>query len=1316
MKILHYADIQAKIRLYNLIPNFKQSLNSIENIITNQQANIVVLAGDIFEYDEPNDEERDLIYNHIINVLKIDSVKEFVIIDGNHDFDKTNQSSKSPISIFQSVIKSLIDVGDADVINKLHYITESKPITSKYNQQLVWLPYCVNDGGIYNKSLYKDFQKQENITYISLFHAILFEYVVESGLPVRNINKLFKREDFITDIILGGDIHENFEYKGFYYPGSVMQQNFGEGSQLKFNKKEIYIPAQSKFVNVYEFNNEVKISEDKLPISNNLHYLTVDLSLPANDELTFPTIVDSIEKHLKHLHQNGELDLVIKFKLSSDYQKFRSQLIKLATPFTRFEIEIKDIKTIDTDKVENSIDLRNADETGSVGKLTKEIVTKLFTDNLNKIDDNTKTFAKVKTEVIDLFKSNLEFIFDVDKSYIINLLNIECVNGFQKLGPNNVNCDFYGLSRIVGTNGYGKTQFYNMFYWLRYGIVYSTLNKREKTNNNMLVFNNKRTDIDNQGVVGTFIINKRKVTIERYVTRTWKKDTLKSMKMSSMKNKFISKTSQELIITIYDVDGTTVKAVAKDDGAETLLDRWFGNIINNLAIINYDKLRDLINQPADNLEKMLLDYIGNDFIKTMIEQFPVHKDKIMDNTPRPSMSDVQIENKLLEVETDYGIINKKVIEKLSTLNELNSKSIEFNSNLQKLNDELTTIGDIPKLITECETAITEYQNIIDKYTIKEKKPLPDKPTATKPEFVTDIDVDKLKADNATDNAILIQYKADVKKKITDGLTIQETKLTDLNNSLLQDIEKHKQHINDVNTKLTNEINSSYYFTEIEKSYNSFVNEKTSLVEYKQKIVNGIDKFNVDIDKLQTQIDTGICQSCGTVLTDVELIEKSKTEIEKLKTNVTTLNSALTNQNTLITNIDTKINNYGNVFNSKLLSQESLNTLNIEDEKMINSLAICESKQKQIDSNLVALENFNKLSFEDKLTHLHEYKEEYRDNIDNYNKTKSTIKLLNDFDVETINKDDKMYHVVEAIESRTKQINDYNEKLVTHNNLLIAYNNVITKYNEDVADVQKYNQSIIDAEKEYTSTITLKNNKTSELHSLKTDKLLTYNDKVKSIQTLTETIENNKQSITEADTYINNNKLKLVGMSKDIEKLKIDAELCQKYNEKKHIIKYYELMIKTILPKAVFNYYRDSVNYKFNELLHDVNFSLDWNSDGNLYKIEYDENGDKIYTVINGASGMETIFLGLSFVYSVTELNHKHNFSHIFIDELSGQLNKGENNNKDMNTNYQELLLLLLNKFNNSKIFIVDHVIKNMYETQTLRLTYDNKTKQTIINN
>ena len=93
--------------------------------------------------------------------------------------------------------------------------------------------------------------------------------------------------------------------------------------------------------------------------------------------------------------------------------------------------------------------------------------------------------------------------------------------------------------------------------------------------------------------------------------------------------------------------------------------------------------------------------------------------------------------------------------------------------------------------------------------------------------------------------------------------------------------------------------------------------------------------------------------------------------------------------------------------------------------------------------------------------------------------------------------------------------------------------------------------------------------------------------------------------------------------------------------------------------------------------------------------------------------METTYLSLALVYTIHLLNVKNSISHIFIDEISGTLNDGKDLSYEAK-NYKEMLVLVLNKFKDKSIFIIDHNIENLFETITYEVQPEGKCSKYVI--
>ena len=85
IRIILSADMQYKDRQYSLSNSYELVSNEIERILVETQADIYAFAGDFTEYPTPNDSERSLMFKHLGNALNITTLKEMVVMNGNHD-------------------------------------------------------------------------------------------------------------------------------------------------------------------------------------------------------------------------------------------------------------------------------------------------------------------------------------------------------------------------------------------------------------------------------------------------------------------------------------------------------------------------------------------------------------------------------------------------------------------------------------------------------------------------------------------------------------------------------------------------------------------------------------------------------------------------------------------------------------------------------------------------------------------------------------------------------------------------------------------------------------------------------------------------------------------------------------------------------------------------------------------------------------------------------------------------------------------------------------------------------------------------------
>ena len=96
MKLLHLSDLHIgkNIGSYSLLEDQKYCLGQILEIIKNENIDIVIIAGDIFDTSIPNSESMK-VYSDFVDKIIFDFKKKIIAISGNHDSGKRLEISKS---------------------------------------------------------------------------------------------------------------------------------------------------------------------------------------------------------------------------------------------------------------------------------------------------------------------------------------------------------------------------------------------------------------------------------------------------------------------------------------------------------------------------------------------------------------------------------------------------------------------------------------------------------------------------------------------------------------------------------------------------------------------------------------------------------------------------------------------------------------------------------------------------------------------------------------------------------------------------------------------------------------------------------------------------------------------------------------------------------------------------------------------------------------------------------------------------------------------------------------------------------------------
>lgn len=1408
IKILHTADMQYKDRDQSKsINSYIKTSREIEKIISEKEIDIYLFAGDILEYDNPTDAERNLMYQHFGRVLSINTLKEFVVMNGNHDIKlgkniELSQIGNNPLNTFVESIKYI----NPDYHQKLTYLKSQKNYKSKVSDKLGFVSYSLEDGKSTGNNLINNIIPAEiqNQYTIPVFHDILYQYAIETKLPLSQskLIHLMRLENFICKpeqdtLVLAGDIHENWETKfeseetgkiRFVYPGSPVQRNHGEGTYCYISPNGFkFKPADVKVVKYIELfldeenpdNTYYTITD--IPLENTLSYIKFDFNSKFVEDWKSQLLI-----HLQNLSDSGRLSNLqnlIKIELSNVYMNFENEIITIISDYfnehiLNFNIEVvygqvffeaseeqlniqkilKENSNISESEEESETDITyketydfNSSEEIALNQEQLKLVFNSLLDSLSnhiRKEFTTETeYQEVIKELESLFAQQLDLSYGSKRSYNIELLNV-MTNGFMSLGENEINLDIPGLTRIIGNNGIGKTTLYNMLRWVIKGVVLENLPKNTKKENLLLIFNDKLPEQNTVKVELALRVNGTKVLILRTAHRTWKKSATDKDKTSLQWRNFIESASSSVLVKIYkDIDNPIEY---KDNEAQLNIDTWFGNTIENIFIINQFKLMSLLNQNGDLLKETILNYIGVDYLQALQNNLESIKNQYTINKPAKSQADIVTER--TNIQKDLESFDER-IETVQT--ESNKQSIlleETKTKLDSVIKELMEIGNVPNRKETLENTISDLKNDIINFEPKTKKALPTfdkvKPLLNQEQK----DVYTFRINDFTKRLETINQQIDdygnefsEKKKLT--LSKLEEKI---NQSRIEYCNKLEELSNSVNSTIVNHKNIIHNtISDLDKEFrkrmdNMIVKINNNISETKlkkDKLDSDIFKLDDNIFTLEQKISSGICQTCKRPMdisdellsewkkeleaTNLEKVVKEK-ERETFRATILELEKKLLEQEKYRTGVENKLQSILLMKSDEIMVIEGEHEFIFNNQHMIKLLELWDKKNMLNESYSILIQTLEAKSLLESEERLVSIKKDIKKFEDLYTEVKSlTLSLFNENEhIETKNANIKrmleikslQYDLIKSQNSLNGDLLNTKDKLYDlerqYQQELESYNTALEEYQSEVERINKYNDSVEDHNKGIKQTELTLNVKQKEYDDLINSDLLEKYDKLKRCK------EQYEISIEESQNTINEYAKKKMDLehikSTSDEKLKALEELVNawvEYRKKTFIYKTFERLIKDDFKQAIFNYYRNYLNNKLNILLDGLNFRLFWNSDSNLYMVEVEaSSGEMIYRPVKLSSGMQTAFLGLSLIYCFHLLNIRNSISHIFIDEISGQLNSGKNVKGESNSetkNYQQQLVLLLSKFDKKNVFIIDHVIDNLYETYAYNVRREN---------
>ncbi len=219
-KIFHLADIHIRRNYDRYVEYVKVFQRVYDRIRSEKDECIVVVCGDIIHSKDQ--------LNGIVNKLtkyffrKLAEITDVIVIMGNHDGDLNNDDRNETLT-------SIVD--GINYKKNFHYLRETG--IYEYKNIVFGVTSILDPESTVRETYVRASEIKTDKIKIALYHGMVKGAKLDNGHPLRGAKLTAKRLEGY-DLVLLGDIHRHQylnEEKTICYPGSLIQQNYGEDTE-----------------------------------------------------------------------------------------------------------------------------------------------------------------------------------------------------------------------------------------------------------------------------------------------------------------------------------------------------------------------------------------------------------------------------------------------------------------------------------------------------------------------------------------------------------------------------------------------------------------------------------------------------------------------------------------------------------------------------------------------------------------------------------------------------------------------------------------------------------------------------------------------------------------------------------------------------------------------------------------------------------------------------------------------------------------------------------------------------------------------------
>ena len=1295
-KIYHISDIHIRpLKRHN---EYNEVFNNLYSFLEKDISgnNIIAITGDIFHEKDLLKPETIVICRNFIK--KCSTYGTVIIITGNHDMLENNPDRLDNLTaVFDDLpIHYLVDSGSYIFGNIIVVVS------SLVDKKFIKKTQVIN---IKNKPV------------VALYHGTINGSMNDTGYIIEDHNQHSTRFRKISDfdgydMVLLGDIHKHQYLKPHIaYPGSLIQQNFGENLKEHgvlvwdiLTKKSNFYPIQNNygFITIQVVNNEWKIPNN-IPKKPFIRLLLKDTN---ND------ISESIKNNLE---QNYELQ---SFKIIQLTEKIREEVpneVSIHQGDIDIMIEEMNINNINEEKKASILDIHNKLKVNCVKEADIEYNMNNQSWKLLKLSfRNVFIFGENKLNIIDFTKLNgITLIHGpnaIGKSNIINIIIFLLYGNTNQFKVPHILNKYQNEYFIEGELMFGSQLF----------KIKKTGKKRkgDKLNHSFsfYIYEDKWIQQDTENNKGTTqLIRSFLGTVDDFLlTNVYSNSSLRTILTltNSEKHKAFNKL---FCLDIYE----NLEKLAKNDISDIkkqclflegelkgLLyhfdDSTIKKIENNINIIKLSLEKE--NKEMENIKEKIT------FIREEKIKIEIKKNKcIIEPIEFIEYNIEDIQNKINEYKSNYSNI---LIKENEDIEELKLTYYTLKGSLKDnecifINDELEK--ELEKELKYKLSIFKEDQEIIIQEENKEKYQKIINSLYKQIIYLTDIQYDY---EECTEYSDIINIELLEKELINI-----QSKIKNISGKLIELSIDYNDSVNTIN--IQNIDNKIYLYTELSEDI------KNTIYVSINNIGISINNIDISITNETRKIEFGIknnslkekIKQLHTVknidIKEIDIKQNNLLNVENLQRYIDMLDSNITEENKLeiknfLFNIKENIENFtflseNNKLN-KLLKNKKLLDENSEIEK--NNFNIKE-KIKELEYNyynecysynyylISSLQEEREKYINNQYTYQYHLKNKYSsiEKRIKYEKIKKYKEQKNQNDKlikECSDNEKKVENIKDIIKNSYQTINNLKNKLEStrkkiksieiykYNNEINNKLNIIKKCMEDQTIRNEYNHFIVILNKEDTyNTIKKNNEKMRKNITIYSDMLCNINNEISDLTNLLCNIQSNIYSIIKEQS-ICNDKLKELKNIKDKEN-----NLNNQLNElKKDIVLYSEYihLINTVPKKLILkkiSYLQEHINLFLRKL---TNFTIEITIKNGIEFIAHKNN---MTLDVNQLSGYETFILNIGLKSALNKYSFLSKSTLFIIDEGLDVVDKENVKKLKILTNY------LLNNYKH--ILLISHM-------------------------